>query len=458
MTAHQQFLQSAADKSFDKGLQGRLSFNIDKYNSAVAKGLSAYRDVESAKRKAKNTRWRAISQLDMLLQEFEKNFTRNGGKVIWARNSEEAIREIIALARDKKARMVVKSKSMATEEIHLNEHLEKNGIEVLETDLGEYIVQLAGEKPFHIVTPAMHKSKEEVAQLFHEKLGTPPDLTPQELAAVARRELRNKYRKADIGITGGNFLIADTGSIAITENEGNARLCSTMPRIHIAVVGIDKMISSINDLPLLWPLLATHGTGQQLTVYNSILSGPKRENESDGPEEMYVVLLDNGRSDVLADTTQRESLYCIRCGACLNVCPVYKTIGGHAYGTTYSGPIGSVITPHLQGMEEYKHLSYASSLCGSCTAACPVKINLHQLLVHNRQQSVSAGYTERKERMAWRLWQRAMLSRSLMNLAGPGMKQWTLKTFFGDSWGQHKSMPVFPKKTFQQLWKEHQSD
>lgn len=451
------FLQDAEQKAFDQGHRDRLNFNIDKYRETVDKGMTQYRDLESAKRKAKNLRWRAIEQLDAMLLEFEKNFTRNGGKVIWANDTAEALREIDKVLQKHHTKTVVKSKSMATEELELNEHLEKANIEVFETDLGEYIVQLAGEKPYHIVTPAMHKSKEDVAQLFHEKLGTPLDLTPTALAKVAREKLREKYQAAEVGFTGGNFLVADSGSIAITENEGNARLSSSLPKVHIAVVGIEKMIPNLSDLALLWPLLATHGTGQQVTVYNTILSGPKRDNESDGPEEMYVVLLDNGRTNILANTVQRESLFCIRCGACLNACPVYKNIGGHSYGTTYSGPIGSVITPNLKGMEAFNHLSYASSLCGNCTEVCPVNINLHELLLDNRKVSVAEKFTTKRERLAWTLWQRGMLNRSLMNLGNAGIKRWAMQRLFGKTWGKRKSLPEFPKKSFQQLWKEKQS-
>lgn len=457
MTQATTFLNDAEQKAFDRGHRDRLNFNIDKYHDTVAKGVGQYRELESAKRKAKNLRWRAIEQLDAMLLEFEKNFTRNGGKVIWANHAAEALQEIDKILAKHTTRTVVKSKSMATEELELNAHLEKSGIEVFETDLGEYIVQLAGEKPYHIVTPAMHKSKEDVAQLFHEKLGTPLNLTPTELAKVAREKLRAQYKAAQVGFTGANFLIADTGSIAITENEGNARLSSSMPKVHIAIVGIDKMIPNLSDLALLWPLLATYGTGQQLTVYNTILSGPKRENEADGPEEMYVVLLDNGRTRILANTIQRESLYCIRCGACLNACPVYKNVGGHSYGTTYSGPIGSVITPNLKGLEEFKHLSFASSLCGNCTEVCPVNINLHELLLDNRKVSVDEKFTSKNERLAWTLWQRGMLNRSLMNMGSARLKGWAMQRLFGASWGHRKAMPEFSKKTFQQLWREKQS-
>ena len=342
---------------------------------------------------------------------------------------------------------------MVTEEIHLNAFLESVGIESVETDLGEYIQQLDGEPPYHIVTPAMHKSKEDVARLFADKLGTPSGLTPEELTLVARKILRDKYVQAEVGVTGANFIVADIGGIAVTENEGNARLSCAWPKTHIVVVGIEKVIPSIHDLPLFWPLLSTYGTGQQVTVYNTIVSGPKQANETDGPEEMYVILLDNGRTNLLANPTSREALYCIRCGACLNACPVYKNIGGHAYETTYSGPIGKVITPYLSGMEEYKHLSYASSLCGNCTEVCPVRINLHELLLDNRHEAVMQGSSSIAERIAWKIWKTASLNRSMMNMGNGKMKNWVVNKVF-KGWTTHRSDLDFSGKTFNAQWRE----
>jgi len=342
---------------------------------------------------------------------------------------------------------------MVTEEIHLNAAMEANGIESVETDLGEYIQQLDGEAPYHIVTPAMHKSKEDVAKLFHEKLGTPLDYTPSQLTLKAREILREKYAAAEVGVTGANFLISDIGGIAVTENEGNARLSCAFPKTHIVVAGIEKMLPSMQDLSLFWPLLSSFGTGQKMTVYNSIISGPRQATETDGPEEMYVILLDNGRTNILKDAVQRESLYCIRCGACLNACPVYKNIGGHAYEATYSGPIGSVITPHLQGLDAFKHLSFASSLCGNCTEVCSVKINLHELLLDNRKKSVEQNLTTLTERTAWKMWRIASQRRSLMNMSNGPMKSNMIALLF-PSWGKQRGKLAFSKKTFNELWKE----
>lgn len=345
---------------------------------------------------------------------------------------------------------------MVTEEIHLNKYLEEQNIESIETDLGEYIQQLDGEAPYHIVTPAMHKSKEDVAKLFAEKLGTEPNLTPEQLTQVARFKLREKYMQAEIGVTGANFIIADTGSIAITENEGNGRLSCAFPKTHIAIVGIEKVIPTMNDLALFWPLLATYGTGQKVTVYNTIVSGPRQANESDGPDEMYVILLDNGRTNLLKDEKTREALYCIRCGACLNACPVYKNIGGHAYDTTYSGPIGSVITPHIKDLAEYKHLSYASSLCGACTQACPVRINLHELLLENRIESVEQGMPLFSEKMAWKIWKTVSLNRGMMNMGSGKLKNRVVNKIF-NAWTATRSDLDFSQKTFNQMWKEKKS-
>ena len=402
---------------------------------------------------AKNIRHKAIENLDTYLELFEKNITARGAKVIWAENGQQALDAIGKICKEKECKTLVKSKSMVTEEIHLNQYLEDNGIESVETDLGEYIQQLDGEAPYHIVTPAMHKSKEDVARLFAEKLGVPSGLSPEELTQVARKNLRQKYVEAQVGVTGANFILADIGGIAVTENEGNARLSCGIPKTHIVVVGIEKVLPSINDLALFWPLLSTFGTGQKITAYNTIISGPRQANETDGPEDMYVILLDNGRTNLLANPTSREALYCIRCGACLNACPVYKNIGGHAYETTYSGPIGSVITPYLSGIDEYKHLSNASSLCGNCTEVCPVRINLHELLLDNRHEAVKQGSSSLIERISWKAWKMASLNRSMMNMTNGSIKNKVVNTIF-KGWTKNHSQLDFSKKTFNEMWKD----
>ena len=447
------FTAKSTIKAADLEHRRKINFNISQYNAKVPEGKEQFANVNLAREKAKNIKWKAIETLDKQLENFEQQFTKRGGKVIWAEDAAQAIEEILQICKRVNCKTLVKSKSMVTEEIHLNAELEKNGIESIETDLGEYIQQLDGEPPYHIVTPAMHKSKEDVAKLFASKLGTLPNLTPQQLTLVARDILRKKYTAAEVGVTGANFIISDIGAIAVTENEGNARLSCAFPKVHIAIAGIEKMIPSLTDLGLFWPLLATYGTGQKITVYNSIITGPKQKNETDGPEEMYVILLDNGRTNILQNPVQRESLYCIRCGACLNVCPVYKNIGGHSYGATYSGPIGSVITPNLSGMEDYKHLSYASSLCGACTEVCAVKINLHELLLDNRKQSVEQGTGSFSEKMGWKLWKIASLKRGMMNLGNGTIKNKVVNSIF-KGWVHNRSGVDFSMKTFNEMWRE----
>ena len=454
MTTAEKFLESAEKKVFDPEHRRKIAFNISQYDKKVVEGKKQFTNLELAKERASALKTKVIDNLDKYLIEFEANFIKRGGKVIWARDAKEAQEEIIKVLRRFNTKTLVKSKSMVTEEIHLNDALEKAGIESLETDLGEFIVQLRKEAPYHIVTPAMHLSKEDVAKTFHEEKGTPLEYTPQQITAWVRKFLREKYVAAEAGITGGNFLIADIGGVALTENEGNAWLSMAFPKVHIAIVGIEKIIPSISDMELFWSLLGTHGTGQAVTVYNSILTGPRTNGETDGPEEMYVVLLDNGRSNVLEQIEQRRALNCIRCGACLNGCPIYQGIGGHAYASPYSGPIGSVITPLMWGMKEYKHLSFSSSLCGKCTEVCPVNIDLHKLLLYNRRDSVKEKFSSSTENLMWLFWKKAMMKRNTMEKGGAKLKNFMLKQFFKKQWGNRRELPLVAPKSFNQIWKE----
>jgi L-lactate dehydrogenase complex protein LldF len=453
-TIFEDFITESEKKAFDIEHRRKINFNIGKYDLSVPKGKSQFSNLELARQRAAALKYKITEKLDKYLIEFESNFIKNGGKVIWAEDAKEAIKEILNIAHKYKTQKVVKAKSMVTEEIHLNQALEEKNITSLETDLGEYIVQLAGETPYHIITPAMHKSKEDIARLFSEKKGLTPESSPEEITTYVRNILRQEFTSAEMGISGANFLIADSGSVALTENEGNIVMSMSFPKVHIAIAGIEKLIPSLTDLDLFWPLLATHGTGQQLTAYNSIVSGPRQTEETDGPHEMYLVLLDNGRSKLLAETEQRRALSCIRCGACLNGCPVYKNIGGHSYGTTYSGPIGSVITPHLRGMKQYKHLSYASSLCGKCTEVCPVKIDLHKLLLYNRRDAINQGLNPRIEKFSMFIFKKMMLNRAALDKASPKFKNFGLKTFFKKAWGDRRAIPNISPKSFNRLWRE----
>lgn len=451
---YQKFIKESDKKAFNLEHRFKINYNIGKYNEAVLKGKKQFKDIELARKRAASIKHRIVNNLEKYLIEFAANFEKNGGKIIWAQDAEEATREILSLMRKKNAKHVVKSKSMITEEIELNEALEQNDIDIVETDLGEYIVQIAGEKPYHIVTPAMHKSRDDIAELFHEKFDTPRESTPEELTGFVRDKLREKFINADVGITGGNFLIADIGAVCLTENEGNGLMSTAFPKTHIAVVGIEKLVPSLNDLDLFWPLLASYGTGQNITVYNSIFTGPKKEGEVDGPEEMYLVLVENNRSEILKHEKQRNALTCIRCGACLNACPVYKNIGGHTYNTTYSGPIGSVISPHLKGMEEYKHLSFASSLCGGCTEVCPVKIPLHEMLLDNRNESVKLGYSKASEKISISSMNTFLSKRKRMDMFNPKLKNIGIQLIFKNAWGSRRELPKFASKSFRDMWLE----
>ncbi|TWT77440.1 Lactate utilization protein B [Posidoniimonas polymericola] len=386
-TPLEQFQHDAAQVAGDGDQRQFLRSSLSGYVTTRRGTQGRFQDYTSARAAAAEIKWNAIENLDKLLPQFADNLEARGVKVHWCRNGDDARKAILGVIHAHGAKSIVKSKCMTTEEIHLNELLENEGFEVVESDLGEFIVQLRGEAPYHFVFPAMHLKRGAINKLFKEKLKSADTDDPEQLTMIAREVLRQKYLDADVGISGANFGVAETGMISITENEGNARLTTAMPKVHIAVMGIEKVIPKLDDLALLLPLLATAGTGQHLTGYNSQLGGPRQAGEVDGPEEMHVVLLDNHRTRLLADQEQRDALRCIRCGACLNVCPIFKNVGGHTYGTTYQGPIGSVITPHLRGLSSWKHLSDSSSLCGACTETCPVQIDLHHHLLRNRRNS-----------------------------------------------------------------------
>jgi L-lactate dehydrogenase complex protein LldF len=438
--------------AFNRKHRKTLRFNISRYDESVLKGKKRWIDLEQAKLQASYIREKTLNNLSFYLLEFERNISARGINVAWARNGREAMDEIISFLKQNKVNILVKSKSMISEEIGFNEEAVRNGIESVETDLGEFIVQEAGEKPYHILTPAMHKSKEDVAALFHRKFNTPGDLTPEEITGYVRKLLRQKFTRAQVGVTGANFIVADTGAISLTENEGNGLMSVSFPEIHIVLAGIERVIPSINDLPLFLTLLATHGTGQQLSAYNSLVSGPRKNNETDGPEKMMVILLDNGRSRLIKEKEAFLALKCIRCGACLNACPIYKNVGGYTYGSTYTGPIGSVITPFYNGFDKYNHLSYACSVCGRCSEVCPVKIPLHDLLLLNRKRTVD-------ENMGSFLWNTGMKgfgyvfeNRKRLDFFPGHIKNRLLKVrtrILGD----RKVLPAVAPESFSQLWK-----
>ena len=441
----------------DKENRDKTAFNISQYNTEFEKAKMQYADLELAKERAAAIKYKVLNELDKYLIEFETNFVKRGGKVIWARDEEEAIREILIIVERKRAKLVVKSKNTITEEIHLNENLAKAGVTVQETTLGEFVHQESNEKTFHFVNPVIDKSKSDISKFFTQKYGLASNISSSDLVLYFRNLLRGKFTKADIGITGANFLVANVGGVALTENEGNALMSVSFPKTHIVIAGIEKIIPSLKDLDLFWPLLATHGTGQKITAINSVVLGPKQEGEIDGPDDMYVIFLDNGRTKLLEKLEQRRALSCIHCGACLNACPVYKTIGGQAYHSTYSGPIGSVITPYLKGMDDFNNLSFASSLCGACTEVCPVKINLHELLIFNRNDAVMNHHTGYKEQILMYGWKLMMSKRSLLDKFSAKHKNWFIKTFISKVWGPNREMPVIKEKSFKQLWEEREN-
>ncbi len=454
----QKFLEESSTKSCDLRQRSTIADNIARYNDAFEKGQSKFQDLSNAKKKAHFLKWKTIENLDRYLVEFESNFTKRGGKVIWANDAAEAREEIWKIVERQGAGAIIKSKSAVTEEIEINPFLKERNVEIIESDIGEYIVSLLNQKPSHFVSSAIHLSQEDIAKLFHDKFGTPLEASSAELINEVRKDLRQKFTSAEVSLTGANFLIADTGSIAITENEGNARLTTTFPKTHVAIVGIEKIIPSLADLDLFWPLLASHGAGQNLTACNSIISGPRQPNETDGPEEMYVILVDNGRTNLLAQKEQRQGLYCIRCGACLQACPVYRTIGGHTYNTTYQGPIGSLITPYLHGMEEFKHLSYASSLSGKSAEVCPVDIDIEKMLLLNRRDSVRKNLVTTSEKRAWKGFAYLIQKRGLLDLFGGKLKTFLLHRLFRKAWGKQRELPKFAAKSFSKQWQELQKN
>lgn len=432
---------------------------LRKYETVRDRTRASFQDWQSARQAAAETKWEGINHLDKYLVEFVNKLEARGTKVHWASTGEQAREIIFGIIREKNARSIIKSKAMTSEEIHLNDALEEAGFEVVESDLGEFIVQLRKEAPYHIVFPAMHLSRGDISQLFTKELGSAPTDNPEELTMIARRVLRNKYLTADIGLTGANFAIAETGMISITENEGNARLTAALPKTVISLLGIEKILPRLDDLALFLPMLATSGTGQPLTCYNSLYGGPRQPGETDGPEEWHVVLLDNRRTELLADPEQRDALHCIRCGACLNVCPIFRNVGGHTYGTTYSGPIGSVITPHLRGLQDWKHLSYASSLCGACTETCPVKINLHHHLLQNRRNA-SRQRPSAIERFGFKVyacivnrpeWYAFIRSAArLLQKLHPLVKGKRIDPAYG--WTRTRDLPPIARETFKEYW------
>lgn len=410
------FRERAAAAAADTALHRKLDHASLPFLDKRSQVFAALPDGEIRRDQARAAKAYAIAHLDSLLPALERRLTDHGSIVHWASDAAEACDIVLAIAARAGVRLVVKGKSMVSEEIALNTHLEAAGLEVVETDLGEYIVQLAGAPPSHIITPAIHMSQDDVATLFATRLDEPHHTSAEALTAVARRVLRAKFRAADMGLTGVNVASAESGTLVVVENEGNGRMALTLPRIHIALMGIEKLVAHDDDLAPLLEILPRSATGQTLTSYVSLVTGPRAPGDVDGPDELHVILLDNGRTRVLADPATREALYCLRCGACLNACPVYRRIGGHAYGYTYSGPIGAVLAPGLLGIEHVPDLPFASTLCGACRDVCPVRIDIPRLLLTWRARATALSTSSRGERLLVGAWRRLASSPRLYQM------------------------------------------
>ncbi len=467
----------------DQQLRGALRNLADTFGERRRTAIASVDNWEDLRERARAIKDETLVHLDQYLEMFTSSVEKAGATVHWARDAAEACKIVLELLNERGAKNVVKAKSMATEEIHLNAALEAAGIFPVETDLGEWIIQLAGETPSHIVVPAIHKSKGQIADLFVEKVGIERSDNVDTLTKTARRILRDRFASADVGISGVNFGVAETGTILILENEGNIRMTTSLPKTHIALMGIEKVIPRFADLDVFLKLLPRSGTGQRLTAYQSLITGVKMNSGDIGPDELHIVMLDNGRSRMLAHPVTRQSLACIRCGACLNACPVYQQIGGHAYGSVYPGPIGAVITPQLIGLSKAKQLPYASSLCGACRDVCPVKIDIPELLLHLRaeiaegESTVTEKHPKRKfaESIAFRIHSRMWSGPGTYSL-GTKVARIMQRTVARDgkigkvgglvsrlapplgAWTAWRDAPVVAPKSFRELWREEKND
>lgn len=457
-------LQAALRKTTDRLYSGRLTAMATL--ATQAEGDMALGTLDDLRQEARAIKEHTINHLDYYLKQAADAIRAAGGQVHFAQNAGEAVEIAARLCRERGARTAVKSKSMATEEVHLNQGLAAVGVEVVESDLGEYIIQLAGETPSHLVVPAIHKNRHQVAELFGAVAGQAVATDTPSLTAFARAQLREKFLTADVGFTGANFLVAESGTLCLVTNEGNGRLTTSVPKVQISVVGIEKLVPSLDDLAVMLALLPRSATGQKITSYVNLITGPRQEGEPDGPEELHVIFLDNGRSGLLG-TEFAEALYCIRCGACLNACPVYRNAGGHSYGGVYSGPIGAVITPLLSGFDGWQDLPQASSLCGSCWEVCPVGIHLHDHLVRLRERVISAGRGSWGERIIFRLWV-ALWRRPWGYQLSGRLARWAMRPFAKrnhqgrevtnwlpqplTNWTRTRSFPVVAAQSFRDRW------
>jgi len=455
-----------ADAQLQKALGNVRAGFIDKR----LKAIDALPEFDALRDSAREIKDHTLAHLDLYLEAYEKKVEEVGGKVHWAETAEDARQAILNICRSVNARTVTKGKSMITEEIGLNDFFEEQGIRPVETDLGEYIIQLRGERPSHIIAPAVHLNKEQVESDFrrvHDHLPVARDLSePESLLAEARRVLRSEYFAADVGITGANFLVAETGTSIIVTNEGNGDLTQTLPKVHIVVASIEKVVPTLDDVSQILRVLARSATGQDMSVYTTLSTGPRREGDPDGPEEYHVILLDNGRSSMLG-TEFQDMLRCIRCGACMNHCPVYHSVGGHAYGWVYPGPMGAVLTPSLVGVDKSGHLPNASTFCGRCEEVCPMRIPLPRMMRHWREREFSRRLnpaTQRYGLKGWAFFARhpklyrlgASLAIPVLSLMGGTKRRFSWLPFAG-GWTRHREMPAPESRTFMQQWRDREA-
>ena len=463
------FRQGAGAALSDPKIQANLEGLYNGFHQARIDASDQTPDWEALQDKGRAIKAHTLDNLAYYLELVERNVIASGGHIYFAKDAEAASNYVVNLAKERGIELVIKGKSMVSEEMALNHRLEEEGIEPVETDLGEYIVQLAEETPFHIIAPAIHKSRGEVSELFVEKLNVPMYDNIEDLTREARDQLRQKFVDAGMGITGANFIVAETGTVTLVTNEGNGRMCTSMPKIHVAITGMEKVVPSIEDLGLFLRLLIRSATGQRISSYVTTVTGPRGEDEVDGPEEFHLVIVDNGRSKMLADPNLREALYCLRCGACLNACPVYRKVGGHAYGWVYPGPIGAIVSPMLTNLSEAKDLPYASTLCGACKEACPVKINIPRMLLYLRKELTQGEtYPEHKsvsmaESTAVKGWRASVSSSFMMKLSNLGGRLLQLPFVRGgridrlpsplSGWTKHRKFPAIASKPFRTRWK-----
>ena len=468
-----EFNQAASTAIRNERVQENLMGLYNGFHQARIAAADATPNWEEMQVRARAIKAHTIDNLDHYLELVETNVTAAGGKVFFATDAAAATQYVIDLARSKNVQVVIKGKSMVSEELDLNRHLAEAGIEPVETDLGEFIIQLAEETPYHIIAPAIHKTMEQVSTLFEEKLHTPPHDNAKDLAGEARTQLREKFVKADMGITGANFVVAETGTLVLVTNEGNGRMCTSMPRIHVAITGMEKVIPSMEDLGIFLRLLIRSSTGQRMSSYVTAVTGPRTSDDEDGPDEFHLVIVDNGRSRLLADPELRESLYCIRCGACLNACPVYRKVGGHAYGWVYPGPIGAVISPMLTRLSTAKDLPYASTLCGACREVCPVRINIPRMLLYLRKELVQGEtYPQEKnvstiEKLQMKGWRLAVANSFTLGVANklarllqlPLMRSRLLTRLTPlSAWSRYRALPVIASRPFRARWRTLRKD